>query len=299
MKSLALPFLLLLILLVPFFPEKGLSQTYEFDEGMKVLTAGLIAKKEDFLKSKKIAVFGIVESKTSEPWEITSHIEDGIVDALVNEGFTVVERRRIEDVIKKEIKKTTDIWFDEAQVAQFGKLVGADLVVTGRFALWGKNILRINIRGINVADGKVLAASKVNVHTDRIEELLTPEKSFAKKEEEPKKDQSVGKGATKKDSGDKPSQQGPTTPKQPSQELPPYQQQPTYPQQPPYQQQPYQQPYPYQPQDQYSPPAYPPAAEYVWFCCDQFGVRRCQLIQPVPMGSPCFCPGQGWGYACP
>jgi len=34
------------------------------------------------------------------------------------------------------------------------------------------------------------------------------------------------------------------------------------------------------------------------YCCDQFGNRRCLLFQPVPVGSPCFCVGQGWGIAC-
>jgi hypothetical protein len=278
-------FLFLAFFLALTAPGPAACQTYEFDEGLKVLTSGLIAKKEDFLKNKKIAVFGIVETKTSEPWEITTHIEDGIVDILVNEGFTVVERRRIEDVLKKEIKKSADLFFDEAQVAQFGKLVGAEIVVTGKFSRWGKNILRINIRGITVNDGKVIAASKVNVHTDRIEDLLTPEKKADRGEDKGGKEP---QGKTQEAPLPKASDQPPKA------QQPPYQQQPQY----QYQQPQYQQQYPSPPQGQPAPPSYPAAPEYGYFCCDQFGVRRCQLIQPVPVGSPCFCPGQGWGYAC-
>ena len=95
------------------------AQTYDFDEGIEVLTDGLISKRGEALRNKEIAVFGIIDSKSGKKLEISSHIEDGIIDVLVNERYTVIERRRIDDVIKKEIKKSADLWFDEAQVAQF------------------------------------------------------------------------------------------------------------------------------------------------------------------------------------
>jgi len=148
------------------------AQTYDFDEGIEVLTEGLVSKKRELLRNKTIAVFGIIESRSKKKLEISSHIEDGVVDVLVNEGYTVIERRRIDDVIKKEIKKSTDWWFNEAQVVQFGKLVGADVVVTGRYVEWGTSTLKISIRAINANDGKILGAHKVKVLTDRIMGLL-------------------------------------------------------------------------------------------------------------------------------
>ena len=151
------------------------AQTYDFDEGLEALTNGLVSENRGILKRKKIAVFGIIESKSGEKWEVSSHIEDGIVDVLVKNGYRVIERRRIQDVIQKEIKKSTDLWFDQARVAQFGKLVGADFVVTGRYVLWGQGMLKISIRAINVADGEIVAADKVKVHTDRIASLLKSE----------------------------------------------------------------------------------------------------------------------------
>lgn len=33
------------------------------------------------------------------------------------------------------------------------------------------------------------------------------------------------------------------------------------------------------------------------YCCDAFGNKRC-MTNPGPIGSSCFCYGQGWGYAC-
>ena len=228
------------------------AQTYDFDEGIEVLSKGLISKRKQDLKDKKIAVFGIIESSSKKRWEISSHIEDGIVDELVNEGHTIIERRRIDDVIKKELKKSADLWFDEAQVAQFGKLVGADVVVTGRYVRWGRAILRISIRAISVSDGKVLAANKVKVHTDRIADLLKPAEE---KGRPPGEEKAVSR----------PEPEGQT-------EAP-------------------------APGDRARPPA-PSAPRMGSFCCDQFGNRRCPLIQPVPLASPCFCPGQGWGFAC-
>ena len=155
---------------------KASAQTYDFDEGLETLTEGLVSENRGILKRKKIAVFGIIESKSEKKWEVSSHIEDGIVDALVKNGCRVIERRRIQDVIQKEIKKSTDLWFDQARVAQFGKLVGADFVVTGSYVLWGQGMLKISVRAINVVDGEIVAADKVKILTDRIEHLLKSEK---------------------------------------------------------------------------------------------------------------------------
>ena len=151
------------------------AKIYDFDEGLEAVTTGLISENREILKNKKIAVFGIIESKSGKKWVVSSHIEDGIVDALVNHGYRVIERRRIQDVIQKEIKKSTDLWFDQARVAQFGKLVGADFVVTGRYVLWGQGTLKISVRAINVADGEIVAADKVKILTDRIATLLKSE----------------------------------------------------------------------------------------------------------------------------
>ena len=240
-------------------PE-AIAQTYDFDEGIEVLTQGLISRNKEALKHKKIAVLGIIESKSKKKWEISSHIEDGIVDVLVNSGYTVIERRRVDDVIKKEIKKTTDLWFDEAQVAQFGKLVGADIVVTGRYVKWGRTMLRISIRAINVSKGKIVAVNKVKILTDRIADLLKPEEGVKPPVSVPEKPSPGSKTKAKgRQPGDYPGG--------------------------------------YPPQNE-SEQVAPPAPQMGYYCCDQFGYKRCQLVQPMPIGSPCFCYGQGYGYVC-
>lgn len=34
------------------------------------------------------------------------------------------------------------------------------------------------------------------------------------------------------------------------------------------------------------------------WCCDTFGNRRCGGNISLPLGSSCFCPGQGFGIVC-
>jgi hypothetical protein len=42
-----------------------------------------------------------------------------------------------------------------------------------------------------------------------------------------------------------------------------------------------------------------PATPSQLYCCDGFGIARCPIIaQPGPVGTPCFCFGQGWGIIC-
>jgi hypothetical protein len=33
-------------------------------------------------------------------------------------------------------------------------------------------------------------------------------------------------------------------------------------------------------------------------CCDNSATVRCILVDWTPVGNPCFCYGQGWGYTC-
>jgi hypothetical protein len=37
---------------------------------------------------------------------------------------------------------------------------------------------------------------------------------------------------------------------------------------------------------------------YTRKCCDSSGTVRCILENWTPVTNPCFCYGQGWGYAC-
>lgn len=46
-------------------------------------------------------------------------------------------------------------------------------------------------------------------------------------------------------------------------------------------------------------PNYPNERNDGTICCDQFGNSRCQMVNgPQPIGSSCFCYGQGYGWVC-
>jgi hypothetical protein len=47
-------------------------------------------------------------------------------------------------------------------------------------------------------------------------------------------------------------------------------------------------------------PSQPAQAQVIYgnYCCDGFGVRRCVLVNPLPVGAGCFCVGQGSGSVC-
>ena len=44
--------------------------------------------------------------------------------------------------------------------------------------------------------------------------------------------------------------------------------------------------------------AQPPNVQTGNWCCDVWGYKRCQLVQPIQVGGSCFCPGQGSGVVC-
>jgi TolB-like protein len=174
-RTLSLTFLLFLagtFFSWSFGSHSLLAETYYFDAGMRKLVSEVFPKNYETINGRRIAVFGFVERDKGAKWRINRPIEEAIISSLVDRGYEVFERNRIEDVVKSELKKTADPWFDENRVANVGKLVGADAVVTGNYAKWGSNILRISARCISVKDGKVLGAGQVDVHTERIEGLL-------------------------------------------------------------------------------------------------------------------------------
>jgi hypothetical protein len=52
---------------------------------------------------------------------------------------------------------------------------------------------------------------------------------------------------------------------------------------------------------QQTPAALPqraPAFVQAAFCCDMAGMRRCPLVNVVPVGTVCVCPYQGTGISC-
>lgn len=91
-------------------------------------------------------------------------LKKGLADMMVTdlaavEGLTVVERSRLQDVVGElELQKSS--LFDAATAQKIGKLVGARYAVTGAIAAVAPKI-RLDVRLIEVATGKVVVADKV------------------------------------------------------------------------------------------------------------------------------------------
>lgn len=96
-------------------------------------------------------------------------LSKGISDMLITDlskiqGVTIVERSRLEDLLKEiELNKTK--YFDDKTAQKLGKGLGAKSILTGAFLLLNEN-LRIDARMVDVQTGKILMAESVNCNKD-------------------------------------------------------------------------------------------------------------------------------------
>ena len=92
-----------------------------------------------------------------------------ITDLAEVDGLTVVERDKLQALLD-EIKLQKSPYFDKKTAMKLGKGLGASHAVTGSFQA-GKPKLRIDVRLIEIATGKVVVTSKVTGSQDDIFEL--------------------------------------------------------------------------------------------------------------------------------
>jgi TolB-like protein len=95
----------------------------------------------------------------------------GLADMLVTdlaayEGVTLVERSRLEDVLG-ELKLQRGTAFDASSRAKVGKLLGAQYMVVGEFAIQG-TASRLSARLVEAATGKVVGSAKVDSDRDHL-----------------------------------------------------------------------------------------------------------------------------------
>jgi len=152
-----------------FLEEK---QTRIGDETVKILrVAGdtllvkVLAKDHHFvqgqqtdisLEKKRIAIndFQVIRGRDKE---IAQYIQEDITTTLVNSGqFNVLERFKLETVLN-ELKLSQTGIMDSQQAKKVGKLLGADLILTGTFAKMGKS-WNANLRLINTETGLIISA---------------------------------------------------------------------------------------------------------------------------------------------
>jgi TolB-like protein len=92
-----------------------------------------------------------------------------ITDISGVEGVRVVERERLQDLVK-EMDAQRSRYFDSTTAVKVGQLAGAEYVVTGAFASV-KPRIRIDTRVIRVETGEIVKAARVTGEEERFFEL--------------------------------------------------------------------------------------------------------------------------------
>ena len=219
-----------------------------------------------------IVVRSFIDEHSKKRKKLSIEIENSLIDIIIEKfrfkkNIVVLERERIKTLDDEFAFDTKgELTWDKKMF----KKLGAGFIITGSFTKLSKYV-KIRATMIDILTGQVIASSNGRVYLDEIDPGLIDD-------------------YPSEESGARPSERGPEpvegqVPRSGAPAAPPAG---TYPQYP-------QSQYPSQPQYPQAP-ATPQVAAY--FCCDGFGNRRCQLYQPVPVGSPCFCIGQGYGVAC-
>ena len=122
-----------------------------------------------FLEKKIIAIrdFEVIMGRNKE---VAKYVQEDITTALVNSGqFNVVERLKLQSVLD-ELKLTQLGLTDPEGAKQIGKLLGANVILTGTLAATGEE-WNVNLRLINTETGLVTSAfnRKGSLHEIRTE----------------------------------------------------------------------------------------------------------------------------------
>jgi len=132
-----------------------------FDKVM-IQVSNAIAKSSNIPKNTKMAVIGFSESSTKKQMLLSSVIEDDLSTRLINMLPNRIIAKNHIDTVLKELKITRDDVFDSRYRKDFGKLLSADLIVTGTY--WIDNdYVNINIVVIEIESGLALFSNKARV----------------------------------------------------------------------------------------------------------------------------------------
>lgn len=142
-------------------------QRHKYTKGvtfMKKLTSILAALfLASALSAQTVAVWGF-DSDTFCLENKTAVMSDLLIDELVGiNGITVVERNRLDDVIR-ELDFQNGIYTDPQSVKSVGKMVNADCVITGNTTIIDGDLL-VTARLIEVETAKILYTSKMQCST--------------------------------------------------------------------------------------------------------------------------------------
>jgi TolB-like protein len=109
------------------------------------------------LLAKKIIAIKDFEVIMGTNKEVAKYVQEDVTTALVNSGqFNVVERSKLKSVLDELHLAQTGL-IDPTGVKQVGKLLGADIILTGTLAPTGDE-WNVNLRIVNTETGLIAAA---------------------------------------------------------------------------------------------------------------------------------------------
>ena len=119
------------------------------------------------------AAFLSIENMNKNPgYDYLQGIVEGlfIFDLSQAEGLSLTDRTDIDNVLYEQKLKLTGLIEDKDAGMNFGKIVGADYLLSGSYVFLGKDLL-INLKAVNVVTGKATAFSARGYTENTIHEL--------------------------------------------------------------------------------------------------------------------------------
>jgi|AntAceMinimDraft_9_1070365.scaffolds.fasta_scaffold02573_8 TolB-like protein len=154
------------------YPETEVGQI-EITKVRKEMSLAKVIKKvmdmqEDdkvYQEMKKVTRIAITEFTYGNEFnDFTRNVQDILYTNLIQRGMTVVEREKMEQVLK-ELGNTFTGMIDSTTAAQIGKMLGVEAIVVGTVADMG-NSVDLRARLVDVEKGAAITAAQVDVVKD-------------------------------------------------------------------------------------------------------------------------------------
>lgn len=161
---------LFIFVLASFFVSQSALRAEPLDDSLASIAETLSGQLQVQQKNR-LAVYGFSELNGYKSG-LSDYVSEELITALFQYGsFTVVERRELQRVLAEHQQYASGD-FDPAQIAEFGKLLGVDVIITGSITRLSDRFVRINARAVSVETGRIFAAAAETVDRSPIVESL-------------------------------------------------------------------------------------------------------------------------------
>jgi TolB-like protein len=114
----------------------------------------------DFKKTKIAVLDFQMQGKQYQNTDMGAIVAEWLITALVKEGrFDIVERRLLKKILSEHQLAMSGV-VDDSSISELGKLLGVKVIISGA-VLHFQNIIEVNARIIDVANGSIIAAESV------------------------------------------------------------------------------------------------------------------------------------------